>query len=99
MKRMNNDTKFSKSIIEACTESCQKMVDLFNATRTAITDQFRDLAANDRHTLQLVLNEAEALAWQTEYPELVFPDLAEEKARGFMQWMAHQRDVRTSVRL
>lgn len=96
---MKNHTKFSNSVIEACALSYQKAASLVTTARTSIMDQFRDLAAEDQHTLRLVLNEAEALAWQTEYPELVFQDLAEEKARGFVQWMAHQRDVRTSVRL
>ena len=39
--------------------------------------------------LRLALNEAEALAWQTEFPHLVFPTLALEKAQAAVAW--HQR--------
>lgn len=96
---MNTNTKFSDSVIEACASSYHKVAALFASVRTTIMDQFQDLASEHQHTLQLVLNEAEALAWQTDYPELVFQDLAEEKARSFANWMDHQRTVRTSVRL
>lgn len=41
--------------------------------------------------LRLALNEAEGLAWQTEFPHLVFPELAREKARAAVAW--HQRQV------
>jgi hypothetical protein len=42
----------------------------------------------------LALNEAEALAWQTPYPHLFFPMLAEEKAASVKQWSARQRLVK-----
>jgi hypothetical protein len=35
---------------------------------------------------QVALNEAEALAWETEYPQLVFPTLAEEKIAAISSW-------------
>jgi hypothetical protein len=35
------------------------------------------------------LNEAEALAWETEYPQLVFPALAEEKIEAISSWYSH----------
>jgi hypothetical protein len=41
--------------------------------------------------LRLALNEAEALAWQTLYPHLVFPDLAAEKVRGVAAWNSRQQ--------
>jgi hypothetical protein len=43
--------------------------------------------------LRLVLNEAEALAWQTAYPHLVFPELAAEKAHAAAQWEQRQRSL------
>ncbi len=42
------------------------------------------------HLIRLALNEAEALAWQTEYPHLVFPALAEEKIAAIQQWHSRQ---------
>jgi hypothetical protein len=44
--------------------------------------------------LQLALNEAEALAWQSAYPHLVFPALAMEKVQEIADWNRHQRSVR-----
>jgi hypothetical protein len=46
-----------------------------------------------RHLLHLALNEAEALAWQTPFPDLLFPVLAEEKATALKHWAARQRVV------
>jgi hypothetical protein len=43
--------------------------------------------------LKSALNEAEALAWQTPYPHLVFPVLAEEKAVAVNRWAARQRNI------
>jgi hypothetical protein len=39
------------------------------------------------------LNEAEALAWQTAYPHLLFPSLAVEKIQSVAAWQARQRLV------
>jgi len=47
-----------------------------------------------RHALRLALNEAEALAWQTMFPHLVFPVLALEKVQAVMTWNARQQEVR-----
>lgn len=44
--------------------------------------------------LRLALNEAEALAWQTAYPHLVFPVLATEKLQALAAWNATQQTVR-----
>jgi hypothetical protein len=40
------------------------------------------------------LIEAEALAWQTPYPGLLFPVLAQEKAQAVRNWLARQQDIR-----
>jgi hypothetical protein len=44
--------------------------------------------------VRLALNEAEAMAWQTSYPHLVFPGLATEKVRTLADWNARQQSVR-----
>lgn len=40
--------------------------------------------------VHLALNEAEALAWQTDHPHLVFPLLAEEKIAELKHWRSRQ---------
>ena len=44
--------------------------------------------------LQLTLNEAEAVAWESGFPHLIFPLLAEEKARKAAAWIERQQAVR-----
>jgi len=43
---------------------------------------------------RLALNEAEALAWQSGFPELIFPILAQEKAVKVATWHERQQSVR-----
>jgi hypothetical protein len=47
--------------------------------------------------LRLALNEAEGLAWQTEFPQLVFSELAREKARAAVAWHERQLSLRQGV--
>jgi hypothetical protein len=96
---MKYDIELNRTVAEACARSCQKIIAQVARAKDAVVTQFRDLVADHEHALQLVLNEAEALAWQTQYPELVFQDLAEEKARGLVNWVAHQRLVHSRALL
>lgn len=47
-----------------------------------------------RRLLELAMNEAEALAWQSGVPNLVFLTLAEEKLDALNTWLARQEKVR-----
>ncbi|HWF20193.1 MAG TPA: hypothetical protein VG754_13060 [Verrucomicrobiae bacterium] len=93
----NNNNKLKGSVSEACAKYCQKILSQVAKTKNAVLAQFRDLVADNEQLLQLALNEAEALAWQTRYPQLVFQDLAEEKAKDVVSWVAHQREVRSGI--
>ncbi len=55
--------------------------------------QFSRGLAGYEKLLKGAINEAEALAWQTPYPHLFFPMLAQEKAAAVQRWAAHQREV------
>lgn len=90
---MKKEHKLDASISEASPNYCQKLLAQITQTKNAIAGQFRDLIADHQHALHLALNEAEALAWQTNYPHLVFQDLAEEKVQGVVRWIARQRKV------
>jgi hypothetical protein len=94
---MKTDTKLSNSVSVTCARTYKKVAALVNRSRASIVAQFRDLAAEHQHALRLVLNEAEALAWQSEFPHLLFQDLAEEKTRGFATWLARQRALRPEL--
>lgn len=75
-------------------KTCEKILKHIEKAKDNVLRQFSDLLAEQEHALRLALNEAEALAWQTPYPQLVFQDLAEEKAQGVLNWVARQRAVR-----
>lgn len=47
--------------------------------------------------LRSAVNEAEALAWQTPFPHLLFPVLAQEKAFSARRWAGRQRFVQQAV--
>lgn len=85
MKR--NKTNFG----EACLNSCKHILTQMRNAKEAILAEARETVKVQDQLLKLALNEAEALAWQTSYPQLVFPNLAVEKVRGVAAWNNHQR--------
>ena len=77
-----------------CVSSCQKLVAQIKKTKDNIRAEYRETVKAHEQLLHLALNEAEALAWETSYPHLVFPTLALEKAQAVANWDAHQRAIR-----
>src|SRR5579859_6382344 len=61
--------------------------------KSGLLREFGTAIGGRRQLLSSALNEAEALAWQTHYPHLIFPVLAEEKASAISRWAARQRTV------
>ena len=68
--------------------------DALARVRTDIEGQFPTLSQQAPRILHLTLNEAEALAWDSGFPHLVFPLLAEEKAQSVEAWVHRQREIR-----
>jgi predicted oxidoreductase len=52
--------------------------------------ELRDALETPDKIIRLALNEAVALAWETEYPHLLFPVLATEKIQAVREWNARQ---------
>ncbi len=77
-----------------CLKSCKKILAHIAKARDAIFFESRGAVAAHGRMLHLALNEAEALAWQTANPHLVFPALAMEKAREVADWNRHQSSIR-----
>jgi hypothetical protein len=73
--------------------------DAIASVRARIERDFSALAAQQPHLLRLALNEAEALALQTGFPELLFPVLAEEKAGKVAAWNERQKSFQRSRQL
>jgi hypothetical protein len=82
-----------RALAHLCFRSCQKVLAQIRGTKGAILAEWRGPLQDHEHMLKLALNEAEALAWQTAYPHLVFPALAVEKIQGALEWVRHQRRV------
>jgi len=91
----NTETKSVKSNLrnftDFCSASCRKLVEQVNRTKSAVLHEFQEAFGIDEHLLQLAMNEAEAIAWQTGYPQLVFADLAAEKVRSVVLWNQRQK--------
>ena len=81
---------------KTCAACYQKVLAQITATREVILAESRLALAAPERLLRLALNEAEAVAWQTTYPHLVFPTLATEKVQAVAAWNLNQKAVRRS---
>lgn len=89
----NRNSNTETTIAERCVQSCKKLLGEIERAKNKITDDFREVVASNKKSFQLALNEAEALAWQTDYPQLFFPDLAVEKIQAVATWQTRQQFV------
>src|SRR4051812_36541427 len=97
MKTMNNNFRklaAPKFTMKSCLGACRKVVAQMKKVKDAIFVESRGMLQAHEQLLRLTLNEAEALAWQTSYPHLVFPTLASEKVKAVVAWNDRQRSVR-----
>ncbi|SRR5882724_7826340 len=90
INRFNNATQ---RVGKACLSSYRKLVAQIERAKQAILTEFSGTVQAQEHLLRLALNEAEALAWQTGFPQLVFADLAMEKAQAVAARLAKQREL------
>lgn len=97
LRNLNQDRASAKrgsTFLNLCRACCRKVLAQLDAVKAAIFAESFDTLDRQEHLLRLVLNEAEALAWQTTYPHLVFPTLATEKVQAVAAWNRHQQFVR-----
>ena len=78
----------------ACRPSCRKIRTQIAGVKEAIFAEYSRAFSAPERLVRLALNEAEAAAWQTKYPHLLFPTLAVEKVRAVAAWNARQQSVR-----
>jgi len=93
--KSNQQTKVNRSGVfneakQLCFETCLQVLARVEQSRQAILAEFGPVLAPREHLLHLAINEAEALAWQTEYPHLLFPTLAVEKVQSAAAWHEQQ---------
>ena len=100
MKRTNNYRRFNRTANHAL-ERCRNTGDAIRRAvlraKELVLNEYAHLAEENLRVLRLALNEAEALAWQTDFPHLFFPALATEKAQTAVTWHQRQRAVRRAV--
>ena len=75
------------------THPLRNMRNVVATVRTIVEREFSLLLEQQPRLLRLALNEAEALAWETGIPHLVFPTLAMEKIQSVAAWHARQKFV------
>jgi len=75
----------------ACLASCQRVLAQINDAKAALFAEYRDTLKAQEQIIRQALNEAEAVAWQTAYPHLLFPALAAEKIQVAAGWNQFQR--------
>jgi len=80
--------------VAATPNTHQSATNAIEVARANIERDFSALIEQQPRLLRLALNEAEALAWQSGFPELVFPILAQEKAGKLASWHERQQSVR-----
>jgi hypothetical protein len=86
----NTQSNFS----QRCMDSCRKILAQLQNVKTQVVEEFRGQLGGHQRLLELAVNEAEALAWQTDFPELLFPTLAAEKAGEVTGWHFRQQSLR-----
>jgi hypothetical protein len=89
----NNNQSNQNAFTAFCASYCQKLLSEIQRARQEILAHFRNAFSGQEQLLRLALNEAEAMAFLTEYPHLVFPDLAMEKVQSAAKWSHHQQQL------
>jgi len=80
-----------KNALGQALHSCKQILAQINHVKEAILTEARNRLEAPEQLLRLAVSEAESLAFQTRYPQLVFADLAEEKIQRAAFWSEHQR--------
>jgi len=89
-----NEATVAVKLAGVCRACGQRVLAQISRVKQAILTESSAALETHQHELRLALNEAEALAWQTMYPHLVFPALAAEKVRAVATWNARQQRIR-----
>lgn len=82
------------SFANLCLASCRKLLAQIGSVKSGVVAEFRGRLHEHEHLLELAVNEAEAVAWESGFPQLFFPTLAVEKARAVATWHERQQFLR-----
>lgn len=93
----SENTSGRTAFAKTCLATCRAILAHIRDAKDAVLAEARDTFQVHDHMLRLALNEAEAVAWQTSYPHLVFPTLATEKVREAAAWNSRQQFLNRQV--
>jgi len=96
IKQIMNTTNENKNNVEQtftdrCLQSCKVLLTEIEQVKNMIVNDFHETLETHGNLFRLALNEAEALAWQTDYPHLVYPTLAMERVQAVVAWRRRQQ--------
>ena len=80
-----------------CFASCRKLNTAVHELKQSIVQEFQARVPAHGRMIESAVNEAEALAWQTPFPHLFFPALAQEKAVEATRWAARQEKIQNNL--
>jgi hypothetical protein len=90
---INKNWSAEQTITSRCLQSCKKLLAGIERAKKGIATEFREIVESNQKSFQMALNEAEVLAWQTEFPQLFFPTLAMEKVQAVARRRTRQQSV------
>jgi hypothetical protein len=91
-KNENRD-KARQTFGNRCRQSYNILLAEIEQAKNTIVNDFHETLDAHGNLFRLALNEAEALAWQTDYPHLVYPTLAMERVQAVVAWRKRQQSV------
>jgi len=94
IKQEANKSGLVAGFKQACLKSCDKILTRIKEAKVAILTEAQGSTQASEQMLRLAVNEAEAIAWQTNVPHLIFPTLALERVQAVTNWSARQQVVR-----
>jgi hypothetical protein len=89
-ENMNN---VEQTFTNRCLQSCKVLFAEIEQAKNMIVNDFHETLDTHGNLFRLALNEAEALAWQTDYPHLVYPALAMERVQAVVAWRGRQQSM------
>ena len=87
----NKNLNIEPTIANRYAKSYKKLLAGIEQAKDRITSEFHETLESHGQLFQLAMNEAEALARQTDYPHLLFPSLAMEKIQTVAAWQTRQQ--------
>jgi hypothetical protein len=88
-----NENNAEGTFTHRCLQSCKVLLAEIEQARNMIVNDFHETLDTHGNLFRLALNEAEALASQTDYPHLVYPALAMERVQAVVAWRKRQQSM------